>query len=248
MGAQSQILKRIKQSYKIEIDIGNDKIYIVICDEHVNLDTVEKLKDSLICFREIYPKLINILEENNKSEEIELINSIPILQKKFIEREAIYKMIDNIIFENRNHALIQGLGGVGKSILATQYAERLSKSESYKDKIIIRTIDSSSIEKIKDEFNFMANLLKIDIDQKQSIDSKYIIESVYAKLSKSDKIFLFIFDNLYFQNNENDEKSEQIQDELNILLKCFGSKIKILVTTRYKNVNNICKDFELIEF
>jgi hypothetical protein len=119
-------LRKIKESYKVDKDIHNDVIYLVISDENnEDLNTIEKLKDSLTQFREVFPNLIDILDQKT-AEENELTNQIEILQSNFIERRNIYKMIDKILLNNK-YAVIQGLGGVGKSILATQYAHKISK-------------------------------------------------------------------------------------------------------------------------
>ena len=185
-------LRKIKESYKVEKDIHNDVIYLVIYDENnENINTIEKLKDSLTQFREIYPNIIEILDQ--KVTEDELTNQIEILQSNYIERKSIYKMIHKIL-SNNMYPVIQGLGGVGKSILVTQYAHKIN--ESLKNQYIIRFIDSSTNDKIIAEYKQMANLLNIEIKDKESDNLKYLIENIYNKLSKYEKTVLLIFDNL----------------------------------------------------
>jgi len=186
-------LIKIKESYKIEKDIHTDVIYLVISDENnKDLKTIEKLKDSLTQFREVFPNLIDIFDQKT-AEENELTNQIEILQSNFIKRNNIYKMIHKILSKQK-YAVVQGLGGVGKSILVTQYAHKIS--EKKKNQYIIRFIDSSTNDKIIAEYKHMANLLNIEIDKKESDNIKYLVEKIYNKLSKYEKTVLLVFDNL----------------------------------------------------
>ncbi|MES2141429.1 MAG: NB-ARC domain-containing protein [Pseudomonadota bacterium] len=136
--------------------------------------------------------------------------------------------------EETNQATISGLGGIGKTQLALQYAKRHASDYDHN----ILWIDA---EKRTDVFNsFKKAAIKLNIETENALgqekELEHLAEDIYAHFSQSKS--LFIFDNV--------EHAKEIED---ILPKVYNTKNPtILITSRYSNWKNIAPTLSLNVF
>ena len=230
-------LNKLTQCYTRE-EKANQEIHIKIVDNQYGIDTIEKLKHSLMEYKETTnntnKSLMRVLEQplNKDLIEFELVDRMPVLKGSCIEREVIYELIREIL-GRRSYALIQGLGGVGKTTLAIQYANRMKKLFS-QNELIVRFVDASDPRKLIQDYEQLASLLSIESSER--ID--HLVEKVHAKLRKyTRKKFLFIFDNL---------RAECVPNFKLFLNGINNENMGIVVTTRNSDIASVCASFELI--
>jgi len=135
------------------------------------------------------------------------------------------------IFENRKATCIYGLGGVGKTTLAINFAANF-KNSSYKVILFSGEITEKHIlEKIIKEFNIENTLGILENSEMTSIEKlEYLIEN-YIKKEK----IIFLFDN--FEDNQKYSSkisSSSLSFFLEYLIYNASKLIRILFTTRYK--------------
>ena len=218
-------LREIKNSYNKSV--MDHSIYIEIVQNKHRIKTVEQLKWCLLDFMEEHD-LIGILEHKYANECL-LMDQINNLERNYIKRVSVWNMLDEILAKDK-FALVKGLGGVGKSVLVTQYAHMLKAK--HKNKYIIRFIDDY----IESEYMQMASMLRIDTDASIWLEeAKYLVEKVYAKLASIPRTFLFVFDNL------------KEASKLRTYLIGIPPNVKIIVTARNAEASCLSTKFEVLE-
>ncbi|MES2142328.1 MAG: NB-ARC domain-containing protein [Pseudomonadota bacterium] len=128
-------------------------------------------------------------------------------------------------------AAVSGLGGIGKTQLALQYAKQHAANYDYN----VLWIDSEKKIDIINSFKKLAIKLSIDLNDAYSSEkeSGQLIEEVYDYFARAKS--LFIFDNV--------ENAKEIKD---ILPKASsGNKPTVLITSRYSNWKNIATPLHL---
>ncbi len=176
--------------------------------------------------------------------------------KNFVGRENILFELHKILTKNKSFAVISsfinlmnlnsaipesgsqlsisGLGGVGKTQLALQYAKLFSSEYDHN----ILWMNCETKENIDDSFKKLANKINIDIYDRygQAKFTTDIAEEIYEFFS--DKKSLFILDNV------EDYKKIEIYLPKTLL----GNSPTILITSRFTNWKNVAEVFMLNVF
>jgi energy-coupling factor transporter ATP-binding protein EcfA2 len=212
------LIKNMKENYKlIEKNRINTFIEVINCDYNIMM-----AYENLNRLQELCPFLRQKIEPTNKTIIIkknldEIKDYLPgILDENLIESKTLLNNINEII-ENNKIAIIHGIGGLGKSTLVRQFI-RLNEINNKYTKI---WFDAKSEESIKNTFKL---ILENDLNIQEKEDN--LIEKFYSEIAKrTDKHFLFIFDNL-------NDLNENIQ---NIIAK-FQKNIRCIITTRNEDI------------
>ncbi len=128
-------------------------------------------------------------------------------------------------------AAVSGLGGIGKTQLALQYAKQHAADYDYN----VLWIDSEKKINIVESFKKLAIKLAIDLNDANGIEkgSDQVIEEVYDFFATAKS--LFIFDNV--------ENAKEIEDILPPASR--GNKPTIVITSRYTRWKNIATPLQL---
>jgi tetratricopeptide (TPR) repeat protein len=143
----------------------------------------------------------------------------PSLKDQYILRVEDLKRIDQELAIHP-YVIISGEPGFGKTSLATEYGHR-QEDRPGPGKIIVRTIDADSREKIDGEYRNIATMLGLHPEQQ---DPEMIMRLVHNQISNSQNKVLLIFDNV--------ENHAHIAPYVNYLPK----GIKAIITTRHSRL------------
>jgi len=147
----------------------------------------------------------------------------------FIRRDQDEEILKKLVNKDDTDIIVlTGIGGIGKTILASYLANRLFNEFNYKYKWFDCNCDLNEKYKLilKKEFNQIEN------------NKDYIISLLCSKLNDEKSNILFVFDNIL-----------NIEEKKDYILK-LPSKVKIILTTRNQdlkisNVNRKSKKFVL---
>jgi tetratricopeptide (TPR) repeat protein len=196
---------------------------------------IENLKSQIQFLNENQCLLNKKLEEieerintNNKEIGFTSDNYVPDT-RCFIRRDQDEEILEKLIDkEDTDIIVLTGIGGIGKTILASYLANRLFNKFNYKFKWLDCNSDLNEKYKLilKKEFNQIEN------------NKDYIISVLCNKLNDEKSNILFVFDNIL-----------NIEEKKDYILK-LPSKVKIIITTRNQelkisNVNRKSKKFVL---
>ncbi len=163
--------------------------------------------------------------------DVEAYNIYP-LPFYFVGRSTQLKQLSSILYQNKmgviTSASIEGLGGIGKTTLASQYAWESLHAKRYD--YIIR-VDASDENALCREFRHLANHLQVTNINKLS--AKDLVRKVYDRLSIYQHV-LFIFDNA---SSYNSLQAAWIEKEVVNFLPPSSSeqRVHLIVTTRNLN-------------
>ncbi len=166
----------------------------------------------------------NTLTQNKRSSDDGLLLNLPARNSKFVGREKELKTINEFLNKYKFGVITQaisGLGGVGKTQLAINYAYSALEEKHYDTVLWIRAETSDSLNNSYIEF---AKSLKIDIKGYKPTDIQHLIHEGLKNFNA--KNILFVLDNAV--------PSKHIEDYLDNLSKDFStpSKLHILLTSR----------------
>ena len=214
---------RLQKSYEQKI-IEIQNIHIIPPDEFEKFKNfIESLKEDVEELNEKYEnmqlnqnllirKVEKIEEKINLNKEVGLISEKYIPDTRcFIKRDQDEIILDKLVNkEDTDIIVLTGIGGIGKTILASYLANKLYDESNYKYK----WFDS------KNDLNEKYRLiLEKEFNQFKS-NKEYIINYLSNNLKDEKSNILFVFDNI--------ENIEEIKD---YILK-LPSKVKIIITTR----------------
>lgn len=153
-----------------------------------------------------------------------LLLNLPARNSKFVGREKELKTIHEFLNKYKFGVITQtisGLGGIGKTQLAINYAYSALEENLYDTVLWIRAETNGSLNNSYIEF---AKNLKIDIKGFKSTDIQHLIHEEIKNFNT--KNILFVLDNAV--------PSKHIEDYLDNLSKDFSipSKLHILITSR----------------
>ena len=178
---------------------------------------------TLMIEQEKYKQYSSFTQDKRNSEGGLLLN-LPARNSKFVGREKELKTINEFLNKYKFGVITQtisGLGGIGKTQLAINYAYSALEENLYDTVLWIRAETSGSLNNSYIEF---AKCLKIDIKGFKSTDIQYLIHEELKNFNT--KNILFVLDNAV--------PSKHIEDYLDNLSKDFStpSKLHILITSR----------------
>jgi tetratricopeptide (TPR) repeat protein len=171
---------------------------------------------------------------NNSEKKPELLGELEVMNKGFIGRRKEIRALNHALIENnKNTAIIYGLGGLGKTVLATRFA---SKSIQHFDNTFgIKCQSNTRPHDILSKINTFLNLE--DIQELNNILYKNI--SLRAKTKVLTDIlqkhkFLIIFDNFEdcIDAKNSDISDPELKDFIPQLLKDTVTNTKFIFTTR----------------
>ncbi len=162
--------------------------------------------------------------QNRINSDMGLLLNLPARNSEFVGREKELKTINEFLNKYKFGIITQtisGLGGVGKTQLATSYAYNSVEKKLYDTILWIRAETSDSLNNSYIEFS---KCLKIDIKGFRPTDIQHLIHEELKNYNA--KNILFVLDNAV--------PSKHIEDYLNNLSKDFStpSKLHVLITSR----------------
>ena len=142
------------------------------------------------------------------------LGTIPSKNESFIGREKDLIRVEEQLNQESLTYIVNGIGGIGKSMLANEYFHRYKNRYKYIAFIAFDSQEDSSLETL-----FVANFSK---DLKLDVDSSF--DDIIRELQKLPHKNLILIDNL-----ENKKELEKI--------KLLNSNFDILITTRLTNLD-----------
>lgn len=152
----------------------------------------------------------------------------PPAQYRLIGRENELEQLTHI-FEANNYAVLIGVGGIGKSRIASAYAHKLDKKGGW----IIQYIICEKEDTLRTAINRLKFNAELDGKMKREKD---IFNSRIEYLKKTQKSILIVLDNLNWSfTHDNNEDFKKLRET--------GNHIRILITTR-KHLPG-CKEYTI---
>ncbi|CAF0793897.1 unnamed protein product [Didymodactylos carnosus] len=138
--------------------------------------------------------------------------------KNFIQKQALFKEIEEIFSKSNKYVIISGYAGSGKTTLASKYGHK-QKDENNK---IVRWFNAESKDLVWNDYKNMATKeLRIGNEERQ-----IIINLVNGRLDVLGLNILFIFDNA------------KVADDINDLIINLPNNVQTIITTKNNNLKD----------
>lgn len=225
-GLTGRQLDELKSTYTVErMSDGNDYISSTIPVEDIREQMARLIKVNPEIKKNFLTYANDYINLNSKSHTCEnLVSNIPLERLECFGRESVFKKIDEAL-ENCQSVALSGFQGIGKTVVALEYAYRQEGVGK-----VVRWIDAHSKIKVDEEYRKLAIELGINI---KSLDSEMIVRLVNNSIDKIRVKFLFIYDRV------------REYDEIKKYLTSLPKSVKILLTTNKNNLNDSIKSIKL---
>jgi len=214
-------------------EINQIKSFLIFFEQNIQDDAQlkklaedENFKSEIFLFSEKLDKLLDGLSKNPKEIPKELTPITPISKKDIVGRKADLENLRNFLLQENDTALINGMGGIGKTTLAAVY---ISEYYEHYDHIAWLTIENSLEEAIASNYSLLTNL---------KIKDTPPAEQLNACLNKlrtleSEKPKLLVIDNA----------KENLSEHYPNLPKAPGWHLLVTSSERIANFHKIDLDF-----
>ncbi|KAI9116836.1 hypothetical protein K1719_012202 [Acacia pycnantha] len=155
--------------------------------------------------------------------------------KDFIEFESRKKKFKELVeaLEDGNHYMIglQGMGGTGKTTLATQVGNKLEESKSFEKVIFVVVSNPPNVSKIRGD---IARQLGLKLEERAEADHSQLL---WSRISKNEKKLLIILDDVWGELNLSEIGVPSGLDHKN----CY-----VLITTRNSKICQAMKCQQIV--
>lgn len=183
--------------------------------------------DILFALKNVDRKRFSLMDDGDEEQELaEKLTVMPPVKEdlSLVKRKDLLMQIDDILFSENKYAVLQGVGGIGKTTLAAQFVHDLFKRKE-KKKIIVIWFNAASRETIEEVYHSkLAPYFSLDRSA-YSTQREFIVD-VNLRLCNLCFDILIVYDNV----QQYDDLSPFIDDLFN------WYQFRVVLTTKDENL------------